>query len=119
MAAITNYYFHTFFLSCIVQICPQSPNVTFTLSSSPTSFKNLTSHQLLILHILHIPYRLELSEALETKTYWGSRQQLLAGKVIADWVDCKNGPLDPIFGVLLQPTAGTFSLYSTADFPSQ
>ena len=45
---------------------------------------------------------------LKTKTYWGSRQQLLAGKVIADWVDRENGPLDPIFGVLLNPTAGTY-----------
>lgn len=46
------------------------------------------------------------SEVLETNTYWGCRQQMLAGKVIADWVDRENGPLDPIFGVLLQPTAG-------------
>ena len=38
--------------------------------------------------------------------FWGSRQQLLSGKVIADWVDPEHGPLDPVFGVLLQPTAG-------------
>ena len=39
-------------------------------------------------------------------SFWGSRQQMLSGKVIADWIDRKNGPLDPIFGVLLQPTTG-------------
>lgn len=38
--------------------------------------------------------------------YWGCRQQLLSGKVIADWVDTTAGPMDPIFGVLLSPTAG-------------
>ena len=38
--------------------------------------------------------------------FWGSRQQLLSGKVIADWIDPTNGPLDPVFGVLLQPTTG-------------
>ena len=31
---------------------------------------------------------------------------MLSGKVIADWIDHKNGPLDPIFGILLQPTTG-------------
>lgn len=46
------------------------------------------------------------SEKMNTKKYWGTRQQLLAGKVIADWVDVEGGPLDPIFGVLLQPNAG-------------
>ena len=30
----------------------------------------------------------------------------MSGKVIADWIDRKNGPLDPIFGVLLNPSAG-------------
>jgi len=40
------------------------------------------------------------------KRYWGTRQQLLAGKVIGDWVDRENGPLDPVFGVMLNPTAG-------------
>ena len=49
---------------------------------------------------------LEPSEILYTSEYWGTRQQLLAGKVIGDWVDRENGPLDPIFGVILQPTAG-------------
>ena len=48
------------------------------------------------------------SQGLETVKYWGSRQQLLGGKVIADWVDRDNGPLDPLFGVLLNPTAGTY-----------
>ena len=49
------------------------------------------------------------SQELYTEEYWGTRQQLLAGKVIGDWVDKKNGPLDAIFGVLLQPTAGNGS----------
>ena len=48
--------------------------------------------------------------------YWGSRQQLMAGKVIADWVDKENGPLDPIFGVLLQPNAGELFPYHTGVF---
>ena len=43
---------------------------------------------------------------LQTKHFWGTRQQLRAGKVIADWVDPINGPIDPVFGVLLCPTAG-------------
>ena len=39
--------------------------------------------------------------------FWGTRQQLLAGKVIADWLSEDNKPpMDPIFGVLLNPTAG-------------
>ena len=46
------------------------------------------------------------SERLDHKKFWGSRQQMLAGKVIADWIDPEGGPLDPIFGVILQPTAG-------------
>ena len=45
-------------------------------------------------------------ELKDHKGYWGSRQQLLSGKVISDWVDKENGPLDPIFGALLQPTTG-------------
>ena len=44
---------------------------------------------------------------LDHTEYWGTRQQLLAGKVIGDWVDRDNGSLDPIFGAILQPTAGT------------
>lgn len=47
-----------------------------------------------------------VSEALNHLEYWGTRQQLLAGKVIADYVDDPNGPLDPVFGVLLSPVAG-------------
>ena len=38
--------------------------------------------------------------------YWGTRQQLLAGKIIADFIDSTDGPLDPVFGVLLCPVAG-------------
>jgi len=47
-----------------------------------------------------------VSEECEHESYWGTRQQLLAGKVIGDWVDYKSGPIDAIFGVLLNPTAG-------------
>lgn len=47
-----------------------------------------------------------LSEKLDHRAYWGSRQQLLSCKVIADWVDRDHGCLDPLFGVLLQPTSG-------------
>ena len=43
--------------------------------------------------------------------YWGTRQQLLAGKVIADFVDKDYGPLDPVFGVLLCPVAGCLTFY--------
>jgi len=46
------------------------------------------------------------SEECNHEGYWGTRQQLLAGKVIADWLDVNNGPIDAIFGVLLNPTAG-------------
>lgn len=46
------------------------------------------------------------STRLGHQAFWGSRQQLLSGKVIADWVDKENGSLDPLFGVLLQPTSG-------------
>ena len=45
-------------------------------------------------------------ELKDHKNYWGSRQQLLSAKLIADWLDPDNGPLDPIFGALLQPTTG-------------
>ncbi|XP_057304611.1 uncharacterized protein LOC130641704 [Hydractinia symbiolongicarpus] len=47
-----------------------------------------------------------ISEKCEHQKYWGTRQQLLAGKVIADWLETKYGCLDPIFGVLMNPTAG-------------
>ena len=53
------------------------------------------------------PINLVHSQACEHEGFWGSRQQLLAGKVIADYVDPDGVPLDPIFGVLLQPTAGS------------
>ncbi|XP_066928123.1 uncharacterized protein [Clytia hemisphaerica] len=46
------------------------------------------------------------SEDLNHTNYWGTRQQLLAGKVIADHVDKSYGSLDPIFGILLCPVAG-------------
>ena len=51
------------------------------------------------------PYSEELHE--NHAKYWGTRQQLLAGKVICDWL-CEDHkpPMDPIFGVLLNPTAG-------------
>ncbi|XP_057295352.1 uncharacterized protein LOC130623840 [Hydractinia symbiolongicarpus] len=57
-------------------------------------------------HYKILYFYLVVSEKCETDSYWGTRQQLLAGKVIADWVDQDNGPLDPIYGVLLNPTAG-------------
>ncbi|XP_066928844.1 uncharacterized protein [Clytia hemisphaerica] len=42
--------------------------------------------------------------------YWGTRQQMLFGKVIVDWlpehIETKTPPMDPIFGVLLNPTGG-------------
>ncbi|XP_066936407.1 uncharacterized protein [Clytia hemisphaerica] len=50
--------------------------------------------------------RKEKPFVLRSNEYWGTRQQLRAGKVIADWLDPLNGPLDPVFGVLLCPTAG-------------
>uniref|UniRef100_A0A7M5XMM5 Uncharacterized protein n=2 Tax=Clytia hemisphaerica TaxID=252671 RepID=A0A7M5XMM5_9CNID len=52
------------------------------------------------------------SEVLEQKHsyYWGTRQQLLFGKVVADWlpehIKSKTSPMDPIFGTLLNPTGG-------------
>ncbi|XP_065673451.1 uncharacterized protein LOC101236484 isoform X4 [Hydra vulgaris] len=45
------------------------------------------------------------SDRLNHSDYWGSRQQLLAGKVISDFVGEDYGPLDPVFGVLLCPVA--------------
>jgi len=47
-----------------------------------------------------------ISEALHHDAYWGSHQQMLAGKVIADFIDADYGALDPVFGVLLSPVAG-------------
>ena len=47
-----------------------------------------------------------LSEALGTVGFWGTWQQMLCGKVIADWLDPSQVALDPIFGVLLNPTGG-------------
>lgn len=50
---------------------------------------------------------LKKSEVLGHDEYWGTRQQLLSGKVICDWLDHDDQePMDPIFGVLLNPTAG-------------
>jgi len=52
------------------------------------------------------------SETLEDEHsyYWATRQQMLFGKVIADWLpehlETKTRPMDPIFGVLLNPTGG-------------
>ena len=43
-------------------------------------------------------------------SYWGTRQQLRFGKVVADWIDKDYGPLDPIFGALLSPTGGKLQL---------
>jgi len=48
-----------------------------------------------------------VSEALMHNDYWGTRQQLLSGKVICDWLsEDDKPPMDPIFGVLMNPTAG-------------
>jgi len=55
---------------------------------------------------------LTYSQPLEHKGYWGTRQQMLAGKVICDWLesfdkdDDDDEPMDPIYGVLLNPTSG-------------
>lgn len=57
-------------------------------------------------------YRLRnrLSDKLDHDRYWGTRQQMLFGKVVADWLDKKENSdgvaTDPIFGVLLNPTGG-------------
>ena len=64
------------------------------------------------------PLSLEVSQGLsdEHNHYWGTRQQMMCGKVIADWLEkrekkVKNSTydaesFDPIFGVLLNPTGG-------------
>ncbi|XP_012554498.2 uncharacterized protein LOC100205034 isoform X1 [Hydra vulgaris] len=46
------------------------------------------------------------TDILNHNDYWGSLQQIISGKVIADFVAEDYGPLDPIFGVLLNPTTG-------------
>ena len=56
------------------------------------------------------------SEVLEDEHsfYWGTRQQLLFGKVICDWLATQNNEkasMDPIFGTLLNPTGGTNLFY--------
>ncbi|XP_066936890.1 uncharacterized protein [Clytia hemisphaerica] len=60
----------------------------------------------------------KLSQGLseEHDHYWGTRQQMMCGKTIADWLEkrekkAKNSTydadsFDPIFGVLLNPTGG-------------
>eukprot|EP00794_Sanderia_malayensis_P009275 gene9275-10253_t len=50
--------------------------------------------------------RKRVPHSLHHVDYWATRQQLRAGKVIADWIDRRFGPLDPIFGALLCPTGG-------------
>ena len=50
-----------------------------------------------------------VSEELTHIEYWATRQQLLSGKVVVDWLDLNYGPMDPIFGVLLNPTLGQCS----------
>ncbi|XP_066919944.1 uncharacterized protein [Clytia hemisphaerica] len=47
-----------------------------------------------------------LSEVLKNEDFWGTRQQLLCGKVISDWIDTDHLPIDPIFGALLCPCGG-------------
>ncbi|XP_004205568.3 uncharacterized protein LOC101239809 isoform X2 [Hydra vulgaris] len=46
------------------------------------------------------------TDVLNHSDYWGSSQQLLSGKVIADFVAGEYGTLHPVFGVLLNPTTG-------------
>ncbi|XP_065670455.1 uncharacterized protein LOC101239809 isoform X5 [Hydra vulgaris] len=46
------------------------------------------------------------TDVLSHSDYWGSTQQLLSGKVIADFVAGEYGTLNPVFGVLLNPTTG-------------
>ena len=64
---------------------------------------------------------LELSEVLsdEHAFYWGTRQQLMFGKVISDWIEGLkkddghghgSGAMDPIFGTLFNPTGGEIAL---------
>ena len=60
----------------------------------------------IIYHFGHIVTLLEYKQPSK-RQYWGTRQQLRAGMVIAYRIDISNGPLDPIYGVLLCPTAGT------------
>ncbi|XP_047134510.1 uncharacterized protein LOC124812239 [Hydra vulgaris] len=50
--------------------------------------------------------RSENTVVLNHNGYWGSLQQLLSGKVIADFVAEDYGTLNPVFGVLLNPTTG-------------
>eukprot|EP00794_Sanderia_malayensis_P020205 gene20205-22181_t len=50
--------------------------------------------------------RQSVSEMLNHREYWATRQQMLSGKVVADWIDPEYGPLDPVFGCLLNPTLG-------------
>lgn len=53
-----------------------------------------------------------LSEELHHERYWGTRQQLLFGKVVSDWLDIRykkpkdKPPTDPLFGSLMNPTGG-------------
>ena len=54
-------------------------------------------------HLIHF---LGVSHELHHIDYWGTRQQLRAGKVISDWIDKKYGSIDPVFGALLSPAAG-------------
>ena len=60
-----------------------------------------------------------VSEELRHIDYWGQRQQLLAGKVIADFVDPDYGPMDPVFGVLLSPVAGKLDFLSIFHAPNE
>ncbi|XP_065670456.1 uncharacterized protein LOC101239989 isoform X3 [Hydra vulgaris] len=50
--------------------------------------------------------RSDKTDVLNHTDYWGSLQQIMSGKVIADFVAQDYGPLDPVFGVLLNPTTG-------------
>ena len=52
-------------------------------------------------------FYLGLSEDCIHKQHWGRKQQLLAGKRIADIIDKDNGGIDAVFGILLNPNAGT------------
>nr|XP_047144665.1 uncharacterized protein LOC101239989 isoform X2 [Hydra vulgaris] len=48
--------------------------------------------------------RSDKTDVLNHTDYWGSLQQIMSGKVIADFVAEDYGPIDPVFGVLLNPT---------------
>ncbi|XP_047144655.1 uncharacterized protein LOC101239989 isoform X1 [Hydra vulgaris] len=50
--------------------------------------------------------RSDKTDVLNHTDYWGSLQQIMSGKVIADFVAEDYGPIDPVFGVLLNPTTG-------------